>query len=78
MKRFLLPQGGQFFKANLHCHSTVSDGRMTPEELKKVYMEQGYSVLAYTDHNLLVDHSELAQEDFLPIVGVEIDVNDTV
>ena len=23
------------FKANLHCHSTISDGRLTPEELKE-------------------------------------------
>ena len=34
MKKYLLPETGQFYKANLHCHTTVSDGRMTPEEVK--------------------------------------------
>ncbi len=35
MKKYLLPQAGQFFKANLHCHTTISDGKMTPEEIKE-------------------------------------------
>ena len=38
------------FKANMHCHSTISDGKLTPEELKAAYKAQGYSVLAITDH----------------------------
>ena len=25
------------FKANMHCHSTISDGKLTPEELKEAY-----------------------------------------
>ena len=29
------------FKANLHCHSTISDGRLTPEELKAAYKNAG-------------------------------------
>ena len=33
MKKYLLPENGQFYKANLHCHSTVSDGHLTPEEM---------------------------------------------
>ena len=37
MKKYLLPEGGKFYKANLHCHTTVSDGKMTPEEIKKYY-----------------------------------------
>ena len=40
MKRWLLPEGLPFFKANLHSHSTVSDGKFTPAELKKAYMEK--------------------------------------
>ena len=30
MKKFLLPENGNFYKANLHCHTTISDGRLTP------------------------------------------------
>ena len=38
MKKYLLPESGNFYKANLHCHTTVSDGSMTPEEVKAHYM----------------------------------------
>ena len=49
-KIYLIPETGTFYKANLHCHTIHSDGRLTPEEVKKAYMEAGYSVVAYTDH----------------------------
>lgn len=71
MKYDLLPCEGKFFKANLHAHSTVSDGKLTPAELKAHYKANGYSILALTDHELLVDHSYLDDEDFLTITGVE-------
>ena len=74
MKEFILPSEGRFYKANLHCHSTNSDGKLTPEELKKIYRDAGYSVLAYSDHNVLIDHSHLDEEDFLTLTSVEIDV----
>ncbi|RCW36812.1 PHP domain-containing protein [Marinilabilia salmonicolor] len=38
-------------KANLHTHTTESDGRFTPSEVVKMYAEAGYSVLAITDHD---------------------------
>lgn len=75
MKKYLLPETGSFYKANLHCHTTISDGKWTPEEVKKNYMENGYSVVAYTDHNVLVPHYELAEENFLPLNGIEININ---
>ena len=34
MRKYLISNEGSFYKANLHTHSTVSDGRLTPEELK--------------------------------------------
>ena len=45
-----LDSSKNYYKANLHCHSTNSDGKATPEQLKEEYMKQGYSVIAYTDH----------------------------
>lgn len=71
MKQYLLPRDGQFYKANLHCHSTVSDGWLTPEELRDAYREQGYSVLAITDHEMMVDHTDLSTPDFLMLNGYE-------
>lgn len=74
MKKFLLPEKGNFYKANLHCHSTCSDGQWTPEELKEKYMEQGYSIIAYTDHDVMFDHSYLNDESFLALMGYEAGV----
>lgn len=76
MKRFLLPEKGQFYKANLHCHTTVSDGRLSPVEMKKEYQKRGYSILAYTDHNVLIPHPKLTDEDFLALYGVEYDITE--
>ncbi len=75
MKKFLLPEKGKFFKANLHVHTTVSDGKMTPEEVKQIYKSQGYSVLALTDHQILLPHPELNDDDFLTITAAEIAKN---
>lgn len=75
MRKYLLPEKGNFYKANLHCHSTVSDGNLTPEELKEYYKAEGYSIVAYTDHQVLIPHNDLADESFLPLNGYELDVN---
>lgn len=37
-------------KGGLHCHTTRSDGQMTPEDAMKMYKENGYDFLAITDH----------------------------
>lgn len=76
MKKYLLPENGNFYKANLHCHSNISDGKKTPEELKELYKSHGYSVLAITDHNLLVPHPELNDDEFLTLAGYELNMNE--
>lgn len=74
MRKYLLPEKGNLYKANLHSHSTVSDGTLTPEEMKKAYMEKGYSIIAYTDHEVLFTHNGLSDENFLALNGSEISV----
>lgn len=71
MKHYLLPENGSFYKACLHSHSTVSDGKYTPKELKEIYKSRGYHILAISDHELLVEHSELDDENFLTLTAVE-------
>ncbi len=39
------------FRADLHCHSTYSDGSYTPEELVALAKELGLDGLALTDHD---------------------------
>ncbi len=73
MKQYLLPETGQFYKANLHCHTTVSDGKLTPEEIKEAYKAHGYSVVAYTDHDVMIPHDDLNDEDFLALHAYEIE-----
>ena len=75
MKKYLLPNEGTFFKANLHSHSTFSDGALTPAEMKAVYQAQGYSIVAYTDHDLMFHHRELNDNSFLALSGFEIYAN---
>ena len=76
MRHYLIPDSGKFYKANMHCHTTVSDGRMTPQEVKELYMSKGYSIVAYTDHHVLIPHPELKDENFLPLNGVELNVDE--
>lgn len=76
MKKYLLPNEGNFYKANLHVHTNISDGNMTPEEIKKVYSEKGYSIVAYTDHEVMVPHADLTDDNFLAITSTEIIIND--
>ena len=76
MRKYLLPEKGNFYKANLHCHTTISDGKMTPEEIKEAYTSRGYSVVAFTDHDVLIPHPELADEKFLPLNGYEMEINE--
>lgn len=75
MKRYLLPKSGNFYKANLHMHTTISDGRMTPEETKTEFMKRGYSIVAFTDHEVIVPHPELNDENFLAITSFEMATN---
>ncbi len=74
MRKYLLPKEGIFYKANLHCHSTCSDGCMTPEELKEWYKSAGYSILAFTDHDIMLPHNELNDESFLTLNGFEMEI----
>ena len=78
MKKYLLPEAGKFYKANLHTHTTVSDGKLTPEEAKERFMSLGYSVVAFTDHEVMVPHPELCDDNFIALTGIEISINEAV
>lgn len=75
--RDLLPRTGQFYKANLHCHTVLSDGRWSKEQVKAEYQKRGYSIVAFTDHRHYGWHPELMDEAFIPIAAYEADLNET-
>ena len=42
--------GVRRLKACLHLHTTLSDGKKTPEEARELYEKAGYDIIAITDH----------------------------
>jgi PHP domain len=66
-----------WYKGNIHIHSTFSDGGKTPEELSQMYSEKGYDFLCLTDH---WEASETRDKDknnpLLYLAGIELDGTD--
>lgn len=60
-----------FKKINLHIHTTCSDGKAEAEDILKSAKEQGYELIAITDHNTIDAHKRI-QDDIL-MTGVEFD-----
>ncbi|HEV2122824.1 MAG TPA: hypothetical protein VGW38_08625, partial [Chloroflexota bacterium] len=50
---------GEWLRGNLHCHTTESDGRLTPQQSVDWFAAAGYQFLALTDHNTITDPSAL-------------------
>ena len=38
-------------------------------------MAHGYSIIAYTDHDVMIPHHDLSDEHFLALVGYEMEVD---
>src|SRR5437667_9817521 len=62
---------GEFCKAQLHCHTTESDGRFRPKELLQMYRDAGYSFVCITDHNRVTRCEELNGQHLVAIHGTE-------
>jgi len=50
MRHQAFAKPGEFFRGNLHTHSTVSDGALDPGEVCRRYGEAGYDFLCLSDH----------------------------
>ena len=73
--KYLISPDKQRYKVNLHCHSTVSDGDFTPEQIKAEYKARGYAAVAFTDHQALIGHADLCDDEFIALHGYEVDLN---
>jgi len=62
---------GRYCKAQLHCHTTNSDGKFTPRELLERYREAGYTFVVLTDHERVTICDDLNDSTFLALPGVE-------
>lgn len=59
-----------FYKANFHCHTTKSDGKLSPLSVVEFYNQAGYDILSITDHRTV---TEINSNQILLIPGIEID-----
>ncbi|MCL2546300.1 MAG: PHP domain-containing protein [Oscillospiraceae bacterium] len=78
MKQYLYKGDKNAYKANLHCHTTVSDGKYTPEQTKAMYQAEGYSIIAFTEHDALVSQACLNDDNFLAINACEVSVTQDI
>jgi predicted metal-dependent phosphoesterase TrpH len=61
-----------WFRGNLHCHTTASDGRLSPQETAAWFRAAGYDFLALTDHNTIVDPAGVDAGDLCLIAATEL------
>jgi 3',5'-nucleoside bisphosphate phosphatase len=70
--------GTSVLNADLHCHSTVSDGTLSPEALAARASAQGVELWALTDHDeisgLQRARAAAAEHGLATLTGVEISV----
>lgn len=63
---------GSWYKGNLHCHTTDSDGHLNESEVVQLYRENGYHFLAISDHDVFSDYrQEFNCEDFIILPAIE-------
>src|SRR5262249_2942167 len=69
---------GAFFRGNLHCHSTRSDGRIEPEQVAAAYSDLGYDFICLSDHFeaefgwRVTDTTSLRDSSFTTLIGAEL------
>jgi hypothetical protein len=67
---------GQFYKGNLHTHTTVTDGAFSQQETVDRYRQAGYDFLSLTDHYIYTRGEDLQTGDLVLFPGVEINYDD--
>ena len=71
VKKTTFIPNGRFYKGNIHCHSTRSDGHLSPEHVVEAYRGEGYNFIAFTEHNLYSNYSKFNGDGFITIQSVE-------
>ncbi|MEQ1611105.1 MAG: CehA/McbA family metallohydrolase [Hyphomicrobiaceae bacterium] len=73
---FALP--GRFWRGNLHTHSTLSDGALSPEAVVDAYKGAGYDFMMLSDHFIhhfgwpIADTRRFRSNSFTTIIGSEV------
>ncbi|TMJ39861.1 MAG: PHP domain-containing protein [Alphaproteobacteria bacterium] len=78
---FSLP--GRFWRGNLHTHSTLSDGALSPDKVVQAYKDAGYDFMMLSDHFIghydwpVADTRSLRSNSFTTIIGCELHAPET-
>ena len=62
----------KLYKANLHVHTTLSDGRKPLEEVRSIYRDNGYDFLAISDHRKLTTQT-MVDGSLISVQSIELD-----
>lgn len=72
VEQLMIKDYGNWYKGNLHSHTTSSDGHLTPQESAQLYYNHGYSFICFSEHDKYTDlRQELDRDDFITLPGVE-------
>jgi hypothetical protein len=69
--RSAFSERGNWYKGNIHSHTTVSDGNLRPEESAAAYKSRGYDFLALTEHNVFTSYDGKFGSDFVTLDSFE-------
>ncbi len=78
MNQTLFDAPGRFYKGNLHTHSTLSDGVLSPQDVCLRYADRGYDFISLTDHFVgrfdypITDTTRMRTKNFTTILGAEL------
>ena len=71
-------QPGQFWRGNLHTHSTLSDGTLSPDKVVDAYKDTGYDFIMLSEHFVhrfdwpIADTRPMRSNCFTTIIGAEL------
>ena len=83
MQNLPFDKPGRFWRGNLHCHSTESDGKLTPQEVCAFYQRNGYDFISLTDHFLenygypMTNTQPYRDDAFTTLIGAELHAGQT-
>lgn len=60
-----------WLRGNLHTHTTLSDGELSPDDTLDAFIRRGYDFVALTDHDAIANPNEARFPQILVFSGVE-------
>ncbi len=61
----------RFFKGNIHCHTTKSDGNYSPQEMVNLYEQEGYDFMMISDHEVYSNYTNKLETSLTLLPGYE-------